>query len=191
MKRKTFLFQLLAFIVLSQTAWGQVNFFTNEEQDSLAKNFYERGEKITVLAVTNVPSLQYGATTFIHNAENKTSYFFELKTNLSRRYVITGEELYGDGIRQKEVAYTTQSLNTGFARGFTRNWFVYGGFGVVIKNTKFDNQVEDNFRYHIPNNGVWFNIVGGAMYVANNNVSVLAGLDMYDRSITLGLGYTW
>ena len=96
MKSKTFLFQLLAFIVLSQTAWGQVNFFTKEEQDSLTKNFYERGERITVLAVANVPSLQCGAMVFFHDTENRASHFFEAKTNVSRRYVIVGEELHGD-----------------------------------------------------------------------------------------------
>lgn len=191
MNIKTFLLQLLTFVALSQTTWGQVNFFTNEEQDSLAKNFYERGEKITVLAVANIPSLQFGATTFIHNTENKASYFFEIKSNVNRRYVISGEELYADGFRQKEISYTTQSFNTGLARGFSRNWFVYGGFGVIVKHSKFDNQVEDNYRYHIPNQGVWLNIVGGAMYVANNKFSMLAGLDLYDKSITLGFGYTW
>lgn len=191
MRQKYLLILLFAIFSCSQTAFCQVNFFTDDEADSLATNFYQRNKKVTALVVGNLPSFQVGAALFLHNEENRASYFFETKSNFNRRYVINGVECYGEGTRQKEVAYTTSSFTVGLGRGFTRNWFIYGGVGVVVKQTEFDNKVEDNYRYTVPNHGVWFNFVGGAMYVLDNDLSVLAALDLYDRSLTFGFGYSW
>lgn len=184
---------ILCFVLaaVSSELFAQVNFFTNETEDSLATNFYKRDKKLTALIVGNVPSLQFGAACFIHNADNRASYYLEAKSNFNRRYILEGEECNGEGVREKEVAYTTTSYNIGIGRGFTRNWFIYGGVGVVVKHTHYENEVEDNYRYWVTNDGVWFNIVGGAMYVTDKNFSILAGMDLYDRSVTLGFGYTW
>lgn len=191
MRIKGLIIYILGAILMSQTAFSQVNFFTDDETDTLSTNFYQRNKSITTLAVCNIPSLQVGASFFIHNAENRVSYYLELKSNFSRRYVIDGVECYGDGTREKEVAYNATNLNVGLARGFTRNWFIYGGVGVVVKHTSYENEVENNYRYTVPNNGVWFNLVGGVMYVLDNNFSASVGIDLYDRDVTLGLGYTW
>lgn len=188
-KKKVHISFLFAFFI-SQLAFGQVNFFTDDSMDSLATNFYQRNKKATIVAIMNVPSLQVGAIGFIHNGENKASYFVELKSNFGRHYVVNGEECYGEGTRQKDLPYRTTSLNVGVSRGFTRNWFIYGGFGMVVKRTDFDNKIEDNYRYHIDNQGVWFNVAVGAMYVTDSDFSVLAGMDLYDRSVTLGIGYS-
>ncbi|MCQ2959658.1 MAG: hypothetical protein MJ198_05645 [Bacteroidales bacterium] len=191
MRDLKFILNFFILILLSQATFSQVNFFTDEETDSLATNFYQRNKQITTMIVGNLPSMQFGTALFIHNAEDKISYYVEAKSDFNRRYVIEGEECNGDGIRQKEVAYKTTSLNVGVARGFTRNWFIYAGAGFVLKNTEFENVVENNYRYNVPNNGVWFNMAAGTMYVFDNNFSALVGLDLYDRSVTIGLGYTW
>lgn len=181
---------LLFMITVSLETFSQINFFTNVEDDSLATNFYQRNKKATILVCSTIPSLQVGGVLFLHNADNRASYYFEMKTNGNRRYVITGSECGGDGVRQKEVAYTTSSVSVGLSRGFTKNWFIYGAVGVVVKNTHYDNQIEDNYRFPVPNEGLWFNIAGGTLYVADNNLSFLIGMDFYDRGVTLGLGYS-
>lgn len=179
------------FLLLSLSSIGQVNFFTDDAQDSLATNFYQRDKRFSALVITSLPSLQTGAIGFIHNNENRSSYYVSVKTNGSRRYVVDGEECYGEGVRQKELAYTASSVNFGLARGFTRNWFLMGGLGMLVKRTNFTNKVEDNYRYHITNQGIWLDIFAGTMYVADNGLSLLAGMDLNDRSVTIGLGYTW
>ena len=181
-----FLFSLVSFV-----SYAQVNFFTADTEDSLATNFYQRGKQFSVLPVVNFPTLQTGFVCFLHNETDRASYYFEAKTNVCRRYVIEGEECYGEGTREKEVGYNTSSFNIGLGRGFTRNWFIYGGVGVVIKKTFYDNEVEDSYRYWVTNEGVWFNLVVGTMFVTNKNISALAGLDLYDRTVTIGVGYTW
>ncbi|MBR3980918.1 MAG: hypothetical protein IKJ98_07145 [Bacteroidales bacterium] len=190
MKQRLFLI-LLLFLGLAQLATAQENFFTDDSQDTLAKNFYQRNKRMTILPIVNVPSFQTGAVVMIHNNENRVSYYFEAKTNFSRYYVISGVECYGEGTREKKVSFTSTIFNVGVARGFTRNWFVYGAVGTVVKQTHFDNEVEDNYRYTVPNNGIWFNLAVGGMYVTDKNFSMLAGFDLYDRSVTLGIGYTF
>ena len=182
---------LLVSIIVTQSVSAQVNFFTNEEADSSSTDFYLRNKKMTVYAIANVPSLQFGGSLFIHNNDDRISYFFEAKSNFGRRYVIEGEECYGEGTRQKEVSYTASAFNIGFGRGIKRNLLVYGGIGFIVKETRYDNEIENNYRYTVPNHDIWFNIVGGVGYVLNNNISALLGLDLYDRSVTLGVGYTW
>ncbi len=178
-------------LLLSVSAIGQVNFFTDDAQDSLATNFYQRNKRFSALVVSSLPTLQTGATVFIHNKENRSSYYVSLKSNFNRRYVVNGEECYGEGVRQKELAYTASSLNVGLARGFTRNWFIFAGFGMLVKQTHYSNVIEDNYRYHISNQGVWLDVAAGTMYVADNGLSLLAGMNLNDRSVTIGLGYTW
>ncbi len=190
MNQKRIFIQVIL-LLLSVSAIGQVNFFTDDSQDSLATNFYQRNKRCSVLIISDIPSLQTGAMVFFHNKENRASYFVSVKSNGSRRYVVDGEECYGDGVRQKELAYTASSVNVGLARGFTRNWFLYGGFGMLVKRTHYTNVIEDNYRYHISNQGVWLDLVGGTMYVADNGLSIMAGMDLSGRSVTIGLGYTW
>lgn len=190
MKKKALYIVFLIFAGM-QTALGQVNFFTNDESDSLAMHFYQRNKKVTVLGVANYPSMQFGTALFLHNNENKLSYFFEVKTNGSRRYIITGEECYGEATREKEVSYSATTFNVGLSQGFTKNWFAYVGLGVVLKTTDFENEIEDNFRYTVPYNDVWFNVAVGAMYVFDKNYAVMIGTDLYDRCVNVGIGYTW
>ncbi|MBR5432906.1 MAG: hypothetical protein IK117_00550 [Bacteroidales bacterium] len=190
MERKT-VYSVCLFLFCFQLSFSQVNFFTDDESDSLATNFYQRGKNVTTLLVANYPSMQFGTAFFIHNNENKASYFVEFKTNGSRRSKISGVECYGEGTREKEIAYTASTFNVGLGRGFTKNWFVYAGVGVVMKITDYENEVEDNYRYTVPYNDVWFNVAVGAMYVMDKNFSVMIGTDLYDRCVNVGLGYTW
>ncbi len=191
MRNKLSFILLIVSLSLTQTLFAQVNFFTNDETDSLSTDFYQRNCKMTVLAVANVPSLQFGGSLFIHNDEDKISYFLDAKSNFGRRYVIDGVECNGEGTRQKEVSFVENSFNVGFGRGVKRNLLVYGGIGFIVKETKYDNEIENNYRYTVPNHDIWFNLVGGVVYVLKNNMSALVGLDIYDRSLTLGVGYTW
>ncbi|MBP5723850.1 MAG: hypothetical protein J6X18_09810 [Bacteroidales bacterium] len=185
------IYSICFFLFACQMAFGQVNFFTNDDTDSLATGFYQRGKKITVLAAANYPTMQFGAAFFIHNNENKASYYVECKTNGSRRATISGVECHGEGTREKEIAFTATSFNVGLGRGITKNWFLYAGVGVVLKTTNYENEVEDNYRYTVPYNDVWLNIPLGAMYVIDKNFSIAIGTELYDRCINVGFGYTW
>lgn len=180
----------LSLLLLTLSGFSQINFFTSDANDSLTTDFYKRNLKLTALVIGNIQSKDVGASFFIHNPDDRISYYFDFKTNLKSDYVISGTEINGNGIQQKIIPYRSFICNVGIARGFTRNWFIYGATGFVAKRSYFENSTTDTYSYNIPNHGMWYNLSLGAMYVSDNKISVQAGMDLYNKSINFGLGYT-
>lgn len=187
--QKTGLF--LSFMLIAMLGFSQINFFSADIDDSLSTDFYKRNNKITCIVLGNLPSKQVGASFFIHNPTNRISYYIDCKTNIEQRYVISGTEIGGTGIQQKKIPYRSINFNVGIARGITRNWFIYGATGIIAQRSYFENESSNAYSYSIPKHGMWYNVGFGGMYVSEMNLSIQAGMDIYDRSINFGIGYTW
>ena len=184
-------FLCIALILVSIQGFSQINFFTSESFDSLSNNFYSRNSKITCIALGNYSNKEAGAAFVIHNTEDKISYIIGLKTNIPSRYIITGNEIGGTGIQQKKIPYRILGFDVGIARGVTRNWMIFATSGFVAQKSYFENSTSDLYAYSIPNHGMWYNLNFGGMYISNNNLSFLAGMDILKRTINIGIGYTW
>jgi hypothetical protein len=182
---------IIVLLLLCQVGFSQINFFTTDADDSLTTDFYKRNKNVTALVLANVKNGQFGASFFVHNSTDRISYYVDCKTNFQTTYVIKGDEINGNGTAQKSVPYTSFSMNFGVARAFTRNTFVYASTGIVARKTYFENSVGSAYSFIIPNHGMWYNLGFGALYVTNKNFSLQAGVDLFDKSINLGLGYTF
>lgn len=188
LKRGLLLLSIGLLSVLS--GYAQFNFFTNQDDDSLSTDFYTRSLNYTALAIGNIKTYDVGFSLFIHNQTDRISWYFDCKTNTHSRYVITGTEIEGSGITQKKIPYRSLTCNIGIARAVTRNWFVYAAPGFVAQRSYYTNTVDAAYSYSIPKHGMWYNITCGGMYVSDNRISAQIGMDLYYKTIQIGLGYS-
>ncbi|HON51791.1 MAG TPA: hypothetical protein P5243_00600 [Bacteroidales bacterium] len=187
--------QVIGFIVVClvsiHASFAQYNFFTAQTNDSLTTDFYKRSLRVTTIVLYQMNVHDIGASFFIHNSLDRISYYIECKTNLPGRYVITGNQLQGLGVSQMIVPYRSFSCNIGIARAVTRNWFVYAAPGFVAQRTYYTNTENSLFTYTIPKHGMWYTATFGGMYAANNKLSAQAGIDIFNKNLLVGIGYTF
>lgn len=174
-----------------QISYAQINFFTNQSDDSLTTDFYKRSLKTTAIVLGNSKTYDIGVSIFRHNSIDRISLYADFKINTQHRYVITGTEINGLGITQKKIPYRSFSCNIGIARAVTRNWFVYAAPGFVAQRSYFENTVGDAYSYTISKHGMWYNMTFGGLYVADNKLSVQAGMDIFNKNLQIGIGYTF
>ena len=111
--------------------------------------------------------------------------------NAWRKETLSGNEITGEGIEQKIVPYSSYLLNVGLAYAFSAKTFVYGYVGSVYSYSSFKNKPGNDFVYRNIPSGITYNLGAGIAYVATNKISYLIGLQTYNRSVIVGLGYTF
>lgn len=177
---------------ISLSGMAQINFFDSNEKDLATKDFYKRSVKYTVNAIISTPNLETGLSFFSHQPIDRVSYYFDFKTNIIGSYDITGEEINGTGIIQKKVRYRSATTNIGIGHGFTRNLVIYASLGMVAQKTyDFKNTIASGYNFFVSKHGLYPNYGIGLLYVDNSKWSGQFGIDLYDRSISFGCGYTW
>lgn len=188
------IFFILAFSVFATTSFAQLNFF-GADDDALTKDFYKRSMRYTATAVCNFPKFNVGAAFLLHSSSNRISFYFDAKINTKQEYTINGWEI--DNIEQtqtpisKRVSYQYLLANVGIARAVTRNFILYAAVGVVAQKTDFINTAGSGQNFTIPRQGVQHNFGVGVFYVTNKKFTFQLGMDLFDRSINTGIGYTW
>jgi hypothetical protein len=191
---------ILSFGVLATSSFAQLNFF-GADDDALTKDFYKRSIRYTATAVCNLPKFNVGAAFLLHSPNNRISFYFDAKINTKQKYTIDGWKIDNVGHTQtpisKRVTYQYLLANVGIARAVTRNFILYAAVGVCAQNTNFtNNEITQETPYStqyytIPRQGLQHNFGVGALYVTNKKFTLQLGMDLFDRSINTGIGYTW
>ncbi len=183
---------IFAFGVLSATSFAQINFFGTDD-DAQTKDFYKRSMRYTATAVCNFPKFNIGAAFLLHSQQDRISFYFDAKVN-KRTYDIEGFEIDAEQNKlpiTESVKYDYLLANIGIARGVTRNWIIYAAVGVVAQRTDLSNEIGSGRIFTIPRQGLQHNFGVGAFYVTDKKITIQLGMDLFDRSINTGIGYTW
>jgi len=200
---------LCAFGIIATAGFTQVNFF-GADDDAQTKDFYKRSMHYTAVAVCNFqkfpkfkedstfsfPEFNAGAAFLLHLPTNRISFYFDAKVNAKQQYKIYGTKIDNaekttTPVLDSVVSYQSLLANVGIARAVTRNWIIYAAVGVSAQNTNFKNKHESGQNFTIPRQGVRHNFGAGVLYVTDKKFTFQLGMDLLDRSINTGIGYTW
>lgn len=180
---------IITFCALATTSFAQQNFF-GADDDALTKDFYKRSMHYTATALCNFPKWNVGAAFMFHSPNDRISFYFDAKINAKQRYTIEGFENNTIAI-SKSVNYQSLLANVGIARAVTRNFILYAAVGVSAQKTDFKNSAGSGKNFEIPRQGLQHNFGIGVFYVTNKKLTFQLGMDLFDRSVNTGIGYTW
>lgn len=178
------------FLIVSLSSSAQSFFFIEDLTDTASNDFYEYNKHFCVMYQANWPENLFGLSLFIHNEDQRLSYYVEFKTNYKDDYIIDGEVIETGTKIQKRGSYSRYILGTGIGVPIRKNLMAYGNVGILYQKTLNDINPDrgNNFDYKDKTD---FHLGVGFLYVTKKGFSGLVGADLTTLTLNVGIGYSF